>query len=479
MLPRPFVILAIAALVLDIAAAVARAQVPNATISPTPMLQFFDSSGRPAAGFCLSTYQAGTTTPLATYTDSTAATANANPTVLDVSGRAAIWLLPQAYKFVLRAKTTGCAVPGAVQYTVDNVADNGFGLLRQAKAGTFGIGITGAPATGTGGGVSVGNALLSATTAGLYVSVNGGAPALLVTAASAGPATPTSAVQFNNAGAFGGSANLVWDNGAYALTICNGPATGCTTTSGFRGPAFSSSATGTNPAFTTTGGTFQVFGNGDGQFQDLTVTSTFNSLATGTTSALQQSTGTFRILGNGDALFQDVSVTNTFNSLATGITSAIQQASGTFTITGAGDANFQSVKVTNALTALNAGAAITSTTATHGITETDTGGSCQIGTGLSGGISCSSDRRLKTGVRPLPDSLAGVLKLRPVTFEWERNHTPGIGFISQEVEPIFPALVTRGEDGYLMLSEIGLVPELVKAVQQLAAQVSALQGRRR
>ena len=447
------------------------AEAQTASISPSPMLQFWDTSGRPLAGGCLQTFAAGTTTPKTTYSDSIG-TANPNPVVLDASGRAAVWLGAGAYKLVLRAKTTGCVGGGgATLWTADNLLDNGFNLTHQLAAGTLGIALTTAASTGTGGGVGAGNALLSATTAGLYVSVNGAAPVALLTAATGSVAGSAGAVQFNTGTGFGGSNNLKWDNTNFDLIVCQPPGTGCTTTSGVQAPAFSSSATGTNPAFTTAGGTFSITGNGAGQFQNLSVTTTFNSLATGTTSAIQQSTGTFRILGNGDALFQDVSVTNTFNSLATGTTSAIQQASGTFTITGAGNASFQSVTANNALTALTAGASITTTAANKSIHAVDTGGACDIGTGVAGGISCSSDQRLKTDVRALPDSLAGVLKLRPVTFQWDKNHTPGVGFISQEVEPIFPALVQRGADGYLTLSETGMIPYLVKAIQQLAAQV--------
>lgn len=49
--------------------------------------QFFDNNGIPLAGGKLYTYEAGTTTPQSTYTDSTGGTALANPIVLDSAGR--------------------------------------------------------------------------------------------------------------------------------------------------------------------------------------------------------------------------------------------------------------------------------------------------------------------------------------------------------------------------------------------------------
>ena len=67
--------------------------------------QFFDDNGVPLAGGLIYTYQAGSSTPLVTYTTSSGTVANANPIVLDASGRTPqqIWLLTgYSYKFVLQ-----------------------------------------------------------------------------------------------------------------------------------------------------------------------------------------------------------------------------------------------------------------------------------------------------------------------------------------------------------------------------------------
>jgi hypothetical protein len=84
-------------------------------LSPCPKQQFFDDSGVPLAGGYIYTYEAGTDTMLATYTDSTGTVQNANPIVLDGAGRAEIWLSNAAYKFkLLKADAT-------VVWTVDNI----------------------------------------------------------------------------------------------------------------------------------------------------------------------------------------------------------------------------------------------------------------------------------------------------------------------------------------------------------------------
>ena len=63
----------------------------------------FLSTGQPAAFGTVTSYAAGTSTPIATYTDSTAGTPNSNPVVLDARGEAQIWTLPNiAYKFVVQ-----------------------------------------------------------------------------------------------------------------------------------------------------------------------------------------------------------------------------------------------------------------------------------------------------------------------------------------------------------------------------------------
>ena len=71
-------------------------------LPPPPIFRAADANGAPLAGGKLYTYAAGTTTPLATYTDQGGLTANTNPVILDANGQANVWLgTTGAYKFVL------------------------------------------------------------------------------------------------------------------------------------------------------------------------------------------------------------------------------------------------------------------------------------------------------------------------------------------------------------------------------------------
>ena len=68
--------------------------------------QFFDNNGIPLSGGKIYSYEAGTSTPLPTYTSSTGSTAHTNPIILDSAGRVPsggeIWNELRLYKFVLK-----------------------------------------------------------------------------------------------------------------------------------------------------------------------------------------------------------------------------------------------------------------------------------------------------------------------------------------------------------------------------------------
>jgi hypothetical protein len=100
------------------------AQVP-VTLNSYQRQQFSDVNGNPLAGGCVFTYQAGTSTPLATYTDSSGLFQNTNPLILDSSGEGVMWITSSAYKFVLFSSGGIGAPPncasGSQQWTLDNV----------------------------------------------------------------------------------------------------------------------------------------------------------------------------------------------------------------------------------------------------------------------------------------------------------------------------------------------------------------------
>lgn len=89
-----------------------------------PNEQFLDATGQPYSGGFLYFYSSGTSTPLATYSDSGLSIANTNPIVLDSAGRAgSIFLQAQLYKVVLKDSS------GVQIWTEDPVSDPIYNLI--------------------------------------------------------------------------------------------------------------------------------------------------------------------------------------------------------------------------------------------------------------------------------------------------------------------------------------------------------------
>jgi len=115
--------------------------------------QFLTTTGLPLNGGLIYTYQAGSSTPLATYTDVNGTTANTNPIVLGTDGRPQneIWLTyGYNYKFVLKDS-------GSV--TIQSY-DNLYGIIGTA------------PASGTtfpAGGIIIWSGAIGAVPSGWYL----------------------------------------------------------------------------------------------------------------------------------------------------------------------------------------------------------------------------------------------------------------------------------------------------------------------
>jgi len=93
---------------------------------------FFDNNGIPLNGGLIYTYQAGSSTPLATYTTNSGTVANSNPIVLGTNGISPneIWLQTGfSYKFVIQTST------GVTIQTLDNI----YPILQTAPASSSNV----------------------------------------------------------------------------------------------------------------------------------------------------------------------------------------------------------------------------------------------------------------------------------------------------------------------------------------------------
>jgi len=96
----------------------------------------------------------------------------------------------------------------------------------------------------------------------------------------------------------------------------------------------------------------------------------------------------------------------------------------------------------------------------------------------------TSDYRLKESVSPLSGGLARVNALKPSVYKWKSNGSDGEGFLAHELAEVVPAAVNGekddvNEDGTIKAQSIDMsriVPILVAAIKELAAEVNALKN---
>lgn len=93
---------------------------------------------------------------------------------------------------------------------------------------------------------------------------------------------------------------------------------------------------------------------------------------------------------------------------------------------------------------------------------------------VTGNYTPVSDRRFKTNIQPLESMLSKVMALKPTRYELKDQnpqHLQSLGFIAQEVRPLFPELVfdnnnDRGGDSYLTLDYAGFGIIAIRAIQE-------------
>jgi hypothetical protein len=168
-----------------------------AGLTPSPKQQIFGTDGLPLVGGKIYTYAAGTTTPIATYTDASAGTANTNPIILDSYGQANIWLVnTTGYKFVVKTSAD------VTLYTVDNIAIplDLIGLASPPPIGnttpnTGAFTTLSATTLGVTGAVTLGNTL---AVAGQLTLNNTGAAKLSVGTTAQRPTATSGMVRYNS-----------------------------------------------------------------------------------------------------------------------------------------------------------------------------------------------------------------------------------------------------------------------------------------
>jgi hypothetical protein len=96
---------------------------------------------------------------------------------------------------------------------------------------------------------------------------------------------------------------------------------------------------------------------------------------------------------------------------------------------------------------------------------------------VSGAYSALSDRRVKDNFKDLHFNWQDFMQLKPLTYHYktDNNKRAHIGLVAQEVQPIYPELVSYNkEDDLYQLNYSGFGVVAVKAIQELKFEIEAL-----
>ena len=98
----------------------------------------------------------------------------------------------------------------------------------------------------------------------------------------------------------------------------------------------------------------------------------------------------------------------------------------------------------------------------------------------------ASDKRLKSNIKSIGNSLDIINQLNPVSYNWNekakelnsnKTDKKDVGLIAQELKEVLPELVhTVYNDEYLSVDYVKLIPYLIGAIQGLTAKINTLEG---
>ena len=92
------------------------------------------------------------------------------------------------------------------------------------------------------------------------------------------------------------------------------------------------------------------------------------------------------------------------------------------------------------------------------------------------GWTTTSDRALKKDILLMEDNINDKIDLlKPVTYRLKSTDKKDIGFIAQDVKPLFPYIVTKDKSGFLGIDYSKLTPYLVKGAQETNKKIRELE----
>jgi hypothetical protein len=94
---------------------------------------------------------------------------------------------------------------------------------------------------------------------------------------------------------------------------------------------------------------------------------------------------------------------------------------------------------------------------------------------VGGDIVVSSDARLKANIMSLGSTLAKLLLIDGKRYTMKKNGKQKIGVLAQDIQKVFPELVTTDDKNMLAVNYQGLVPVLINALKEQDDKISRLE----
>ena len=195
--------------------------------------------------------------------------------------------------------------------------------------------------------------------------------------------------------------------------------------------------------------------------------------------ALAKGLGAIAISGNGTAIAYGIAIGNSAENLANadGSYYSSQIAIGEFAITGGGPSiaiGYDTSATGSSSVAIGARAkATTANTIVLGTTfETvKIPGSLTVAT-----TSYPSDRKLKNIGKEYISSLDKIKQLKPFNFTYkdDKNKTPRVGVIAQDLQKVFPNAVSKGKDGFLTIRLEDMFYAVINSIKELDAKIVSM-----
>jgi hypothetical protein len=93
---------------------------------------------------------------------------------------------------------------------------------------------------------------------------------------------------------------------------------------------------------------------------------------------------------------------------------------------------------------------------------------------IGGDVVVSSDARLKANIVSLGSTLAKLLLIDGKSYTMKKNGKQKIGVLAQDIQKVFPELVTTDDKDMLAVNYQGLVPVLINALKEQQSEIDEL-----